>query len=180
MGGASRLAPALVLGVCLLLGLAACGDLIGSGTARFRAESRTVTVKGLVEREVKADQATWRLGLRRAGGDLRDVQARLSADREAAVAFLRKQGFTDEEIGREPVRALDKRARDFDQPQGADRLRYVVTTSLVVKTDKVDLIRATRGSSRSSASMAPTSPDPTALPARRSSGSAWSAPSSST
>ena len=142
MDGASRLASAVVLGTCLLLGLAAGGYLIGSGTARFRAESRTVTVKGLVEREVKADQATWRLGLRRAAEDLRDAQARLSADRAAAVAFLRKQGFTDEEIGREPVRALDKRARDFDQPQGADRLRYVVTTSLIVKTDKVDLIRA--------------------------------------
>ena len=140
--GLRSLFSAAILGVCLLVGLAAGGYLIGNGAARFRAESRIVTVKGLVEREVKADQATWRLGLRRAGEDLPDAQARLSADRDATVAFLRKQGFTDEEIGREPVRALDKRARDFDQPQGADRLRYVVTTLLIVKTDKVDLVRA--------------------------------------
>ena len=108
MDSRSRLASAVALGVCLLIGLAAGGYLIGNGAARFRAESRIVTVKGLVEREVKADQATWRLGLRRAGEDLPDAQARLSADRDATVAFLRKQGFTDEEIGREPVRALDK------------------------------------------------------------------------
>jgi hypothetical protein len=142
MADSSRLVAAIALGVCLAVGLAAGGYLIGKGAARFRSESRTVTVKGLVEREVKSDQASWRLGLRRAGEDLRDVQARLAADRDAAVAFLQKQGFADAEIGREPTRAIDKRAREYDQPQGADRLRYVVTTALVVRTDKVDLVRS--------------------------------------
>jgi len=133
---------AAVLGGCLLVGLAAGGYWIGRGAARFRSETRTVTVKGLVEKEVKADQAVWRLTLRRASEDLKDIHARISADRDAALAFLRKRGFQEEEISREPPRTIDKLAREFVQPQGLDRFRYVVTMSLVVKTDKVDLVQA--------------------------------------
>jgi len=143
--GRQTIAAAVILGVLVAGGLTAGGYYIGKGAARFKSDARTVTVKGLVEKEVKADQAVWRLGLRRASEDLRDAQARISADRDTAVAFLRKQGFKDEEIKREPTRVIDKRARDFDQPQSPDRLRYVVTTSLVVKTDKVDLVQASLG-----------------------------------
>ena len=58
--------PALIVGLCLLLGLAIAGYLVGRGAMRFRSDTRVVTVKGLVEREVKADRAVWALGLRRA------------------------------------------------------------------------------------------------------------------
>jgi len=133
-----------ILGGCVLIGLAWGGYFIGKGATRFRSDSRTVTVKGLVEREVKADQAIWTLGLRRASDDLRDAQAKIGSDREAVVAFLRKQGFEETEITREPTRTIDKLAREF-APQGVDRLRYIVTTSVVVKTSNVDLLRSALG-----------------------------------
>jgi hypothetical protein len=138
--------PAVIVGLCLLVGLASGGYFIGKGAARFKSDSRVVTVKGLVEREVKADQAVWTLGLRRASEDLRDAHSKITADRDAAVAFLRKQGFTDAEIERQPTRTVDKLAREYGQPQVADRFRYVVTTSVVVKTTNVELVRAALGS----------------------------------
>jgi hypothetical protein len=137
-----RIAAVTILGICLLVGLAAGGYFIGHGTARFKSESRTVTVKGLVEKEVKADQAIWRLSLRRASEDLKDAQAKISADREAVMAFLQKQGFKSAEITREPTRTVDKLAREFNPGPGGDRLRYVVTSSVVVKTGSVDQVRS--------------------------------------
>jgi hypothetical protein len=131
-----------IVGICLVIGLASGGYFIGNGATRFKSEARTVTVKGLVEKEVKADHAVWKLGLRRASDDIRDAQAKISADRDAAVAFLQKQGFKNDEIVREPTRTIDKLAREYGQSQGADRLRYIVTTSLVVKTANVDLVRS--------------------------------------
>ena len=50
-------------------------------------------MKGLVEREVKSDQAVWTLNLRRASDTLADAQQRIAADRDASLAFLKKQGF---------------------------------------------------------------------------------------
>ncbi|HEU4440229.1 MAG TPA: SIMPL domain-containing protein [Methylomirabilota bacterium] len=138
--------PALIVGLCLLLGLAIAGYLVGRGAMRFRSDTRVVTVKGLVEREVKADRAVWALGLRRASETVADAHARISADRDAVLAFLKKQGFTDAEIERQPTRTVDKLAREYGQPQPSDRLRYVVTTSVVVRTANVERVRTSVGS----------------------------------
>jgi hypothetical protein len=136
---------AMIIGSCLLVGLAVGGYFIGKGGARFRSETRTVTVKGLVEKEVKADQAVWMLNFRRASEDIRDAHTKISSDREAGIAFLKKQGFKDEEITREPIRTIDKLAREFSQAQGTERFRYVVTTSLLVTTPNVDLVTKSLG-----------------------------------
>lgn len=145
IGNRSAVVPAVIVGFCLVVGLAIGGYFVGKGAMRFRSDSRVVTVKGLVEREVKADQAVWTLGLRRASESLQDAHTRISADRDAAVAFLRKQGFAEAEIERQPTRTVDKLAREYGQPQAADRFRYVVTTSVVVKTPNVDLVRTAVG-----------------------------------
>ena len=134
----------IIIGTCIALGLAVGGWLIGQGLARFKSDARTVTVKGLVEREVKADQAVWALQLRRASDTLADAHLRIAADREAVLTFLKKQGFADNEIERQPTRTLDKLARDFGQGQN-ERFRYVVTSSVEVSTPKVDLVRAASG-----------------------------------
>jgi hypothetical protein len=132
-------AAALIVGICVLLGLALGGYFVGKGSARFKSDTRTVTVKGLVEKEVKADQAIWTLRFRRAGDDLRDVHARMLADREAVTVFLKSQGFKDGEISRQPTRTVDKFAREYGQGQGPERFRYVVTGAMVVTTTNVDL-----------------------------------------
>jgi hypothetical protein len=146
MDGRAAVAPAVIVGVCLVVGLALGGYFVGKGATRFRSEVRTVTVKGLVEREVKADHAVWTLGLRRASESVQDAHARILADRDAAVAFLRAKGFPAAEIERQPTRTVDKLAREYGQPQASDRFRYVVTTAVVVRTANVDLVRATVGS----------------------------------
>jgi hypothetical protein len=140
----NTLPAALILSIGIAVGLAGGGWLVGQGLARFKGESRSVTVKGLVEREVKSDQAVWALNLRRASDTLADAQQRIATDRDAVLAFLKKQGFADGEIERQPTKTLDKLARDFNPGQG-ERFRYVVTTSVEVTTNKVDLLRAATG-----------------------------------
>lgn len=131
-----------IIGICVLLGLALAGYLIGQGSMRFRTESKTVTVKGLAEREVKADQVIWKLPFRRAGDDIKDVQSKISRDRDAILAFLQKQGIAEDEVSRESTRTIDKQARDFLPPQSANQLRFIASSSLVVKTSNVDRVRA--------------------------------------
>ena len=140
----STIPAAIIIGLCLLVGLGAGGWFIGKGAARFKSETRTVTVKGLVEREVKADQAVWTLGLRRASDALPDAHQRIGSDRDAVLAFLKKQGFAEADLEHQPTRTLDKLARDFGQ-NANERFRYVVTTAVVVKTANVELVRAAAG-----------------------------------
>lgn len=146
MDGRSAVIPALIVGLCALVGLAVGGYFIGKGATRFRSDVRIVTVKGLVEREVKSDAAVWRLGLRRASESVQDAHTRILADRDAVVAYLRAKGFADAEIERQPTRTVDKLAREYGQPQAGDRFRYVVTSAVIVRTANVDLVRSTVGS----------------------------------
>lgn len=131
---------AIIVGASLLMGLTLGGYFVGKGAARFRSDIRTVTVKGLVEKEFKADQAVWVLSFRRAGEDIREAHAKISSDRNATIAFLKNQGFKDEEISRQPTRTIDKLAREYSQNQANDPLRYVVTSSLRVTTTNIDLV----------------------------------------
>ena len=143
-GTPERTPAALIIGVCLVLGLAAGGYFIGRGAARFKSDTRTVTVKGLVEKEVKADRAVWTLKVRRASDDLKDVQGKISADRDAVAAFLKKQGFKDEEVARQPILTHDKLAREYGQGQN-ERFRYVVSAAVEVNTANVEQVRASVG-----------------------------------
>ena len=88
------LLPALLIAAAV----AFAGWSVGQGVERFRMADRSVTVKGLAERDVSSDFAVWTLGFRRAGNDFASVQQSLSEDRNRVVAFLREQGFAADEI----------------------------------------------------------------------------------
>lgn len=134
------LAAATIVGVCILAGLAAGGYFVGRGSASFKSDTHTVIVKGLVEKEIKADQAVWGLRFQSASNDLKDAHLKISHDRDVALAFLKKNGFKDEEIDKRPTQTIDKLAREYGQPQGGEKNRYIATTSLVVTTKNVDLV----------------------------------------
>ena len=135
----------VMAGLLIAAGLVGSGWLLGRGMVQFRSDVRTVTVKGLVERDAKSEEAEWRLGYRRAGNTLPELYTGARADREAIVAFLKKRGFQDTEIELPPTRTLDKLAQDYADGNNI-RFRYVVTGAVVLRTKKVDAVQATLGS----------------------------------
>ena len=88
------LTAALILG----LGIAAGGYLAGDGLVKSRLGDRSVSVKGLSEREVKADLALWALRFVVTGNDLAETQAEVKRNAEVVGNFLKSHGFSEEEI----------------------------------------------------------------------------------
>jgi len=82
----------------LSLGLIAGGYLLGNGLVRAREADRSVTVRGLAEREVTADLATWTIAYSATAGDLATAQADVDGDSQAIRAFFSQLGFPVEEI----------------------------------------------------------------------------------
>jgi len=126
--------PALILAA----GVAYAGVQVGKGIERFRLADRTVTVKGLAERDVKSDFAVWTLSFRRAANEFSGVQQALTADRERIVAFLRGQGFTDAEIDVRPLQVQDLLAREYGSERVA--LRFNGQGQVTVKSARVDAV----------------------------------------
>lgn len=136
---------AVIVGVSLIVGLTLGGYFFGTGCARFKSDIRTVTVKGMVEKDVKADQAVWVLRFSRASKNIKDALTKISSDRAAAIDFFKNHRFNDGDISQQPISTIDKLAREYGQNQANDQLRYVVTSSVQVTTTNIDLVTKALG-----------------------------------
>jgi hypothetical protein len=133
-----RLAPAAVLGGCLLLGLVLGGWVLGSEIKAIKLADRYVTVKGLVERTVKSDAAIWPVSFKEAGNDLPQVFAKSEADKTAVLRFFAGQGITPQEISVGQIQVTDKEANEFGNERAPSR--YIVQQTVTVQSQDVDKI----------------------------------------
>jgi hypothetical protein len=125
----------------LAVGAAAAGAFIGKGVENARVGDRSVTVRGLSEREVKADLAVLPLKFAGAGNDLAAVQADVDGDLAAVRRFLAQQGFAKSEVDLGRLEVTDQFAREY-QPSEV-RARYRVAQTVIVRTPNVDRVVAT-------------------------------------
>jgi uncharacterized protein len=132
------LAPAAVLGVCVLLGLVVGGWVLGSQIKDIKLADRYVTVKGLVERTVKSDMAIWPVSFKEAGNDLSQVFAKSQADKEAVLKFFAAQGVTANEISVGQIKVTDKLANEYSGNNNGPR--YIVEQTVTVQSGDVDKI----------------------------------------
>lgn len=126
---------ALVLGI----GLAAGGWFVGNGFYRARAE-RYVTVKGLVERNVRADLALWSISYTAAGADLNAANDKLIQDQKTVIAFAQAHGFAPGEIAVQPTTVTDTYANAAQNSRPDADQRYVVKGGLQIRSIKVDRV----------------------------------------
>ncbi len=89
---------ALGASVPLAVGLIVGGYLLGDGLTRAKAYERSVTVRGLAERDVTADLATWTLSYSATSPDFAAAQASVDADTKAIRAFFRELGFPEDAL----------------------------------------------------------------------------------
>jgi hypothetical protein len=129
----------IIAAVLLAIGVALGGWFIGNGFAH-RHPSRSVTVKGLAERNVKADIALWQIQFAETGDDLAGVQATIQKDDAAITAFLRRHKLGADAIALHSVQVTDRAARNYGNDQY--KTRFVVTGTIMVRTQDVDAVAA--------------------------------------
>ncbi len=83
-----------ILSVALVLG----GYLLGDGLTRMKMAERSVTVRGLAEREVMADLATWTISYSATAGDMASAQASVDRDAASIRAFFDGLGFPEDAV----------------------------------------------------------------------------------
>lgn len=128
--------PAAILATGLALG----GLLVGSGVARMRTADRTVSVKGVAEREAKADLAIWPLRLVVSDDDLVRANAALERNVQQVRAFLRSNGL--DSAGTQ-ITVQEFRVEDARTTGGyTNTARYIIRQTLVVRSTRVDLVQA--------------------------------------
>lgn len=132
---------AAILGVFVLAGLVGLGGVLGHNLLELKALDRTVSVKGLSEREVKADIAIWPIEYVRLGNDLGKLYAELDQDRMALERFLKEAGFKEGEMSLGAPAVVDRLSHEYSANEKVS-YRYVATQTLSLYTPSVDLVRS--------------------------------------
>ena len=82
----------------LALGVVGGGYLLGDGLRRAKAADRSVTVRGLAEKDVTADLATWSISYSATGFDLPTVRAEIDNNTKELQAYFTGLGFQPAEL----------------------------------------------------------------------------------
>jgi hypothetical protein len=135
---------AVLLGAVAIfaVGLTTSGYALGDGLRRSKmAEHRAVTVRGVSERNVTADLATWSVDFSHQGDDLGSVQQSVDNQARAVRAFFLRAGFKPDQIADSNVSFSREQPRDKDgRPVGPQRL--TVSRSIQLRTSDVMRVRA--------------------------------------
>ena len=125
----------------LAAGIAAAGWLVGNGFAQARAGDRYVSVKGVSEREVRADLAIWPLRLNVASDDLVKAHADLQRSVEKIREFLGRHGLDPASAQVQAFSVHDANADQYRSVRAAGS-RFVINETLVVRSTEPDKIAA--------------------------------------
>lgn len=126
---------AAILGISLVI----LGIFLAIGLNNIAADQRIVSVRGLAEREVKADFAIWPVIYKTTGNNLQAIYADVQTANKGIMAFLKKHGISEEEISESELQITDKQADRYTSDRPGDR--YTVTSVITVATTKVELVR---------------------------------------
>jgi len=120
------LAASAVLAAGLIVG----GYLLGDGLTRARQADRSVTVRGLAERDVTADLATWTIAYSATETDMATAQAGVDRDTAAIRAFFKELGF--------PEDALQPTGVNVSSYTQDGVVRFTVRQRMTLRTTDID------------------------------------------
>lgn len=121
----------LLLGVCIYMGLSA-----------FAAKDRVVSVRGLAEREVKADHVIWPITYKTTGNDLQSIYADVNQVSARVEAFLISNGIERKDISVSAPQIVDLKSERYTSSDDMARGRYNVTNVITVSSSKVEQVRS--------------------------------------
>lgn len=132
---------ALILAAAIVI----AGAMLPVSVAKFKSYDRTVAVKGLCEREVKADKVIWPLCYKAIGNDLQAALKETEANNAAIIKFLNEGGIPSEQITVSSPVISDKYADEYGNNNRV--YRYLVSNVITVCSERIDEVLALQSKS---------------------------------
>ncbi len=130
-----KIIAACVIGFAIIV----MGFALRSGIVAFKDMDRSVTVKGLAEKEVNADKVTWPLVYKELGNDPAEMYDLLAQKNKKVLAFLKSAGIKESDISVNPPVISDRQADNYSNE--IMNYRYKATSVITVTSTEVDKVR---------------------------------------
>ncbi|OEF24129.1 SIMPL domain-containing protein [Vibrio rumoiensis] len=131
---------ALILGLFICVGLSVLGYQLGSAAIQYKQFERSVTVKGLAEKEMTADVVIWPIQFTAANNDLEGLYNDVDRNTEKIKAFLLLKGVSPDAISFSTPSIVDKSAQQWGNDARAE-FRYSATQSVTVYSNNIGIVR---------------------------------------
>lgn len=123
-----------------MVGIVVLGLMMPRAVDRFRSFDRIVNVKGLCEKEVKADKVIWPVVYRVMANDIQTVYDQTDRNNAEIIAFLKAGGIDEAEITVSVPEISDKYATEYGSNDRA--YRFIAKNVITVCTSDVDAVLA--------------------------------------
>ena len=123
-----------------MIGLVVLGLMIPRAVDKYRSYDRVVNVKGLCEKEVKADKVIWPVVYKVMADDVQSLYDQTERYNQVIISFLESGGVTTDEITVSVPQVSDKLANEYGDNDRA--FRYIAKNVLTVCTPDVDKVLA--------------------------------------
>ena len=127
-------------GLFIMAGLVVLGLMIPRAVEKYRSYDRTVNVKGLCEKEVKADKVIWPIIYKVMSDNVQSIYSQTDVSNAVIVDFLLAGGVTQDEITISVPQISDKLANEYGDNNRA--FRYIAKNVVTVCSSDVDKILA--------------------------------------
>lgn len=135
---------ASILAIGVAIGLGLLGYLLAQAAITFKTYDRSVTVKGLSEREYKADVMIWPIQFLTASNNITDLYGAVDRQVNSIRKHLQARGIDASEITVSSPNITDKSAQAYgNQPV---KFRYSATQTVTVYSKNVDTARGVMNS----------------------------------
>lgn len=132
----------VILGLVLAVGMSAGAYLLGSQARHIGAGRQSITVKGLAERPVQADQVEWHVGTRVNAPTFAQALALLRKEAPALSAFLAQQGFDSTAVTAMPESVVPNMVEEYLEGGGYRSVQQGFNATQALVVNSTDLARA--------------------------------------
>ena len=127
-------------GLCIMVGLVILGIMIPTAVVKYRSFDRVVNVKGLCEKEVRADKVIWPIVYKVMSDSIQSIYDQTDACNAVIVDFLKEGGVSVEDITVTLPQISDKLANEYGGNYRA--FRYIAKNVITVCTSDVEKVLA--------------------------------------
>ena len=122
--------------IILSVALVVASVLIAVGLGNVMKQTRSVTVRGLAEREVPADMAVWRLTFSVGGNELRGLQKDIIEQTKTVTGFLKEHGLDESDFSVRAPDITDTSMELYIDSSGRNFI-YIARQTILIRSSKV-------------------------------------------
>lgn len=130
---------AIIASAILSAGIIVLGILLNCGINTIANKDRYVTVKGLSEQTVAANQVIWPLQCKDVGNDVTLLYKNIAQKGKIIIDFLKEGGIAEDEISLSAPELYDREAERYSSSD--IKQRYQISSVITVTSSQVDKVR---------------------------------------